>query len=469
MPFDIDMASFEDALKDALSVTEIAIGAANVQLPERDLHRLILARSSRAWSAATKELADLNLANKALEEANAVVRGVEFELPAFFPRARVHTSTRIVEASIVLVSLLCIIAWLLFPRFAHSTMRTIFITGLSSECLVFGFTELPVIVYNHRKRKAIAHQRARMLDELRRIEEEYDRPALREAVIRGRKAARNALLNKGIIPELRSIIEEYATQRMSAGDHERSSGRIEDKANDDDSRGVAKDIMTGSMKWFDQLKGYGFITAESGEEIFVHHASITTKGNRTFVDGIAKGQSVIFEDVKSTKGPQQKVFRVSSPVPPVPPPEHPQEQLLRVFLCHASADKTRVRELYHRLTKQEVAPWLDEENLLPGQDWEREIRKQVRTADAVVCCLSKDSITREGFVQREITYALDAADEKPEGTIYLIPLRLEECVVPDRLSRWQWVDVFHAQGYSRLVRSLEIRAGELGRKMPLKA
>ena len=50
---------------------------------------------------------------------------------------------------------------------------------------------------------------------------------------------------------------------------------------------------------------------------------------------------------------------------------------LKVFLCHASTDKPAVRELYLRLKKDGVDAWLDKEKLLPGQDWELEIRKAV--------------------------------------------------------------------------------------------
>jgi hypothetical protein len=53
---------------------------------------------------------------------------------------------------------------------------------------------------------------------------------------------------------------------------------------------------------------------------------------------------------------------------------------------------------------------------------------------------------------------LDVADEKPEDAIYLIPIRLEECRIPQRLSRWQWVDLFEADGYDKLMRSLRARA-----------
>src|SRR5919202_6458835 len=57
--------------------------------------------------------------------------------------------------------------------------------------------------------------------------------------------------------------------------------------------------------------------------------------------------------------------------------------------------------------------------------------------------------------------ALDVADEKPEGAIFIIPLKLEECNVPDRLRRWQWVSFFEEDGYERLVRALQQRAKTL--------
>src|SRR6185369_4909466 len=135
---------------------------------------------------------------------------------------------------------------------------------------------------------------------------------------------------------------------------------------------------------------------------------------------------------------------------------------LKVFLCHASGDKPPVRELYKRLLAEGVDAWLDQEKLLPGQDWGVEIPRAVRDSDVVVICLSNSSITKEGYVQKEIRTALDAADEKPEGTIFLIPARLEDCTVPERLDRWQWVDLFEENGFMRLLRSLKLRADKVG-------
>lgn len=137
-------------------------------------------------------------------------------------------------------------------------------------------------------------------------------------------------------------------------------------------------------------------------------------------------------------------------------------RLLKVFLCHSSVDKPAVRTLYKALKDSGFNPWLDEEKLLPGQDWEHEIIKAVRGSDAVVVCLSKGSTTRAGYVHREIRFALDVAEEQPEGAIFLIPAKLEDCDMPNRLRRWQWVDLHETDGHERLVRSLERRARDIG-------
>lgn len=128
---------------------------------------------------------------------------------------------------------------------------------------------------------------------------------------------------------------------------------------------------------------------------------------------------------------------------------------LVVFLCHASEDKKSARELYAHLLQDGFDPWLDEFNLLPGQEWETEIPRAVRKADVVVVCLSGHSIDKTGYVQREIRIALDAAEERPQGTIFVVPARIEDCQVPERLSRWQRVDLFAKGGYERLSLSLD--------------
>jgi len=138
---------------------------------------------------------------------------------------------------------------------------------------------------------------------------------------------------------------------------------------------------------------------------------------------------------------------------------------LRVFLCHASQDKPVVRELYRRLIDEDwIDPWLDEEKLLPGQDWDLEIEKAVESADVVVVCLSSESVSKEGYIQRELRYAMDIALEKPDNTIFIVPLRLDSCELPRRLRTLQWVDYFPIDrrdwAYARLLQALKLRGGQ---------
>lgn len=140
-------------------------------------------------------------------------------------------------------------------------------------------------------------------------------------------------------------------------------------------------------------------------------------------------------------------------------------RLLRVFLCHSSEDKTLVRSLYWRLrNEQNVDPWIDEEKIIPGQDFDLEIKKTMRESDIVIICLSKESIKKEGYVNKEMKFAINISDEKPEGTIFLIPLKLEkidEFEIPERLRHLHWVNYYDKTGYNELINSLKLRMKQL--------
>jgi formylglycine-generating enzyme required for sulfatase activity len=126
-----------------------------------------------------------------------------------------------------------------------------------------------------------------------------------------------------------------------------------------------------------------------------------------------------------------------------------------------------VRELYQTLSAEGwLDVWLDEEKLLPGQDWDYEIDRALDKSDAVIVTLSTGSVSKEGYVQKELRFALDIALEKPEGTIFILPVRLDDCERPRRLRPIQGIDYFppesRALAYARLRQSLELRAQALG-------
>jgi formylglycine-generating enzyme required for sulfatase activity len=147
---------------------------------------------------------------------------------------------------------------------------------------------------------------------------------------------------------------------------------------------------------------------------------------------------------------------------------------LRVFLCHSSQDKPIVRELYQKLIAEGwIDPWLDEEKLIPGQDWDLEIEKAVETSDIILVCVSNQSVSKEGYLQKELRLVLEVTMNMPEGAIFLIPMKLEECEIPRRLRTWQWVDYFpparRASAYGKLLAALKLRAEKVGITVGMKS
>ncbi|MBK8784742.1 MAG: hypothetical protein IPO22_23775 [Anaerolineales bacterium] len=76
-------------------------------------------------------------------------------------------------------------------------------------------------------------------------------------------------------------------------------------------------------------------------------------------------------------------------------------------------------------------------------------------------------LPKRGYVNKEIRRALDVADEKPEGTIYVIPLRLDECEPSfERLKQLHWADYFNPNSHEKLLKSLHARAVALNIEIP---
>lgn len=64
---------------------------------------------------------------------------------------------------------------------------------------------------------------------------------------------------------------------------------------------------TGTVKWFDEAKGFGFISQESGPDVFAHYSAIQSEGFKT----LAEGQRVEFTVVQGQKGPQAENITIA--------------------------------------------------------------------------------------------------------------------------------------------------------------
>lgn len=129
---------------------------------------------------------------------------------------------------------------------------------------------------------------------------------------------------------------------------------------------------------------------------------------------------------------------------------------LKVFLCYAHSDKELVHKLYNRVSKKSgIEAWLDVEKLQPGQNWEHEIRKTILESDVIIVCLSRQFNRLGGYRHKELKIALEKASLLPSDDIFIIPVRLDRCVLPRRLRRWQCVDLFETDGYKKMLRTLK--------------
>jgi hypothetical protein len=129
----------------------------------------------------------------------------------------------------------------------------------------------------------------------------------------------------------------------------------------------------------------------------------------------------------------------------------------KVFIAYAHEDLASAERLYETLHACGIEPWLDRRKLLPGQNWLRAIERAIEVSDFFVACLSRKAIRKKGQFQTELRFALDCAARAPQDDIYLIPVRLEECAVPARISREiQYVDLFPDwdAGVRRVVRAI---------------
>ncbi len=138
------------------------------------------------------------------------------------------------------------------------------------------------------------------------------------------------------------------------------------------------------------------------------------------------------------------------------------------FICYSKDNLTLVRDFSAYLKKESwIDPWFDEEDLLPGEKWQASVVEAVRQSHAVIILLSKEAVANEGFFHKELNLALDTANEKPEDTIFIIPVRLDDCTVPQRLLPYHYVDYFGDKDVKQrvmdnLLLALKLRAEELG-------
>lgn len=143
----------------------------------------------------------------------------------------------------------------------------------------------------------------------------------------------------------------------------------------------------------------------------------------------------------------------------------------RVFIAYVEEDLPFARKLCRSFEESCFRPWLDKKRLMPGQNWPRAIESAIQTSDFFVACFSRQATSKRGSFHSELRYALFCAAKVPLDEIFLIPLRLDDCLVPSRISKQtQYLDLFPDwnAGVSRLIAVMKAQhQGRRRKRLPL--
>jgi hypothetical protein len=130
----------------------------------------------------------------------------------------------------------------------------------------------------------------------------------------------------------------------------------------------------------------------------------------------------------------------------------------RVFISYAKEDYETAKQLYKDLKRLGLSPWLDSEDLFPGQKWKLAVNQAIKNSHFFMTLLSSKSISKNGFVQKEIKVALEILDELPTNKIFIIPIRINDCMPFDeKLQELHWVDLFpyYKTGLEKILRTFK--------------
>lgn len=138
---------------------------------------------------------------------------------------------------------------------------------------------------------------------------------------------------------------------------------------------------------------------------------------------------------------------------------------LNIFISYAREDIKFAQSLHRYLLQHDCNPWVDYINLQGGIEWSEEVTEAISKSDVFISCFSNSSVTKRGFVQKELNLALDISETIPEGNVYIIPLQIDDCQIPKKLSKYHVIRCAEAN-LNKLMITLCCQAKRLGKSIP---
>ena len=119
-----------------------------------------------------------------------------------------------------------------------------------------------------------------------------------------------------------------------------------------------------------------------------------------------------------------------------------QPRLLIFVCCEKRYEEAVYDDLYFKLSSKNYLPWMIKYDILPGGNREIEIQNAIKNAAAFVFCLSSKSMEEYGEFQEAVKWARKKQNKMPPNRVFIIPLRLEDCELPEEVTDLKSVDWF---------------------------
>ncbi|CAN2039386.1 hypothetical protein GMMP15_1210008 [Candidatus Magnetomoraceae bacterium gMMP-15] len=127
---------------------------------------------------------------------------------------------------------------------------------------------------------------------------------------------------------------------------------------------------------------------------------------------------------------------------------------LRIFISYAREDEEKAIEIGKKLNQAGFQPWMDIQNLKPGDNWIIAIEQAIKDADFFMPLISKNTIDKRGYLQKELKFAFDMITDYDNK--HIVPVRLENTRIPDTLKPYQFIDINSPDGWDKFISKLRL-------------
>lgn len=141
-------------------------------------------------------------------------------------------------------------------------------------------------------------------------------------------------------------------------------------------------------------------------------------------------------------------------------------EMKHVFFSYCHENKTIVDRLCQVLALHDIHIWLDRDNIGPGMPWKQAIQQAIQHGDFFIACFSEEYNARDkSYMNKELSVAIDRLRQKPIDKVWFIPVKLNECEIPDidigggeTLRDLQYVDLHKnwETGIQRLLNTISV-------------